>query len=78
VAGFILTEEAHGRIPWCVSAMQAPSPVSSEGQQCPSGFAEGSSKVGGGCIHGDHQISLADNSGGVGKVANRIPQIMYV
>ncbi len=58
--------------------MQSPSPVSSEGEKCPGRFAEGSGQVGDGSVYGDYQIGLADNAGGVGKVANRIPQIMYV
>ena len=55
-SGFVLAEEAHGRVPRCVSAMQTPSPVGSVGEQCPYGFAEGSSKVGGGGVHGNYHV----------------------
>ena len=58
--------------------MQAPSPVSSEGEKCPGRFAEGSGQVGDGSVYGDYQIGLADNFGGVGKIADGILQVMHV
>ncbi len=78
VSGLGLAEEAHGGIPRCVGAMKAPAPVGSVGEQCPNGFAKGTGQVGGGSVHGDYQVGLADDTGGVGKIADGIPQVVHV
>ena len=78
MSGLGLSEETHGGIPRCVGAMQAPAPVGSVGEQCPNGLAKSSGQVGGGGVHGDYQVGLADDACGVVKIADGIPQVVHV
>ena len=58
--------------------MHAPAPIGRIGQQRPGRFAHGSGEVGHRGVHRDHQIHLAEVTGRVFKINNRLAQVVHI
>jgi hypothetical protein len=67
-AAFILPEQARGRIPGAVLAIQQPAPVGNERQQHPDRLAERAGKMGDTGVHRDDEIEIADQGCGIGEI----------
>ncbi len=64
-----LAEQAGGRIPRAVFAVQQPAPIGIERQQQPHRLAQHRRQMGDRRVHRDDQIQVGDQCGGVGKIA---------
>ncbi len=72
----LLPEQAHGRIPGIVLAMEHPAPIRHRGQQHPDRLAERAGKMRDRRVDGDDEVERADRAGSIGEICKLCAEVL--